>query len=48
MARFFRGRASYKGSDVAALFLLGLMLGGFCYLLLTLMNLVYERLFGGV
>jgi len=32
---------------VAALFLLGLLLGGFCYLLLTLINLIYERLFLG-
>lgn len=47
MARMFRGRASYKTSDVAALFILGVLLGGFCYLMLTLLKMAYDRLFAG-
>lgn len=46
-ARMFRGRSSYKTSDVAALFLVGLFLGGFTCLLMWLLTYLYNRMFGG-
>ena len=42
----FQGRSSYKASDVAALFLLGLALGAACYLILSLAVMLYNWLIG--
>ena len=47
MARMFRGRASYKTSDVAALFILGMLLSVVGYLILILLEMAYNRLFAG-
>lgn len=41
-----RARMSYKASDVAALFLLGLFLGAACYLILSLAVMLYDWLIG--
>ena len=45
--RLFRGRSSYKASDVAALFLIGLLLGAICYGILTALVWVIEHVFVG-
>ena len=42
----FRRRQAYKASDVAALFLLGLFLGAACYLVLTVVVMLYNWLIG--
>ncbi len=45
-SRLFRGRQSYKASDVAALFLTGLLLGAVSYGILTCLVWLFDRIAG--
>ena len=45
-SRMFRGRASYKASDVASLFLMGLFLGATSYVILTCLVWLFDRIAG--